>query len=410
MIKTNKKIKCCRHIISFTICSFLIFACSKNDSEGEEEEPQIETKEVSPEVTTLDVTNIFYNTATIGAKIHDKGSSSVTKRGICYNTTGNPTFENDDLETNVSVKASGAYTTELINLESNTIYYIKAFAVNATGVGHGNELTFTTKPAIVPTIENQGFWSNIYANITTVSARIINKGSSDATKRGVCWNTLGNPTIDDDFSVSASSLDDDAFITEIPNLQNNVMYYARMYSINKEGVGYGEDITFTSTKAAVNYTLHKNISPSATELEMYGLIEAAMNKGCEFYSEYAPTLARHLNVYYNSGVATADGNSNGTIRFGARSSMNYITAMHEIAHTFGVGTKSSWSTLLVNGVYGGTNANTILRDITGDNTSEIHGDGSHFWPYGLNFTSEVNSDDDLINHCKIVEAMIKDGL
>lgn len=162
-------------------------------------------------------------------------------------------------------------------------------------------------------------------------------------------------------------------------------------------------------KPNVTYTLHKAENPTENQLEMYDLIDEAMKKSCSYYNQYTK-IVKHLNVYYNPEVPTADGNSNGNIRFGAKSSMNYITAMHETAHTIGVGTSKSWSTLLQDGVYLGSHANEVYQNIVNDKTVKINGDKHHFWPFGLNYTKEVKSENDLINHCKIVEAMLLDGL
>ena len=53
-------------------------------------------------------------------------------------------------------------------------------------------------------------------------------------------------------------------------------------------------------------------------------------------------------------------------------------------------------------------ATQVLRELTGDPGAELHGDAQHFWPYGLNYTSEVTSNEDLIRHCVIVDAMQED--
>ena len=55
-----------------------------------------------------------------------------------------------------------------------------------------------------------------------------------------------------------------------------------------------------------------------------------------YYYNCYTDIVKELNVQYNPSVATADGNINGSIRFGSRDSMNHITAMHEIAHTVGI--------------------------------------------------------------------------
>ena len=38
----------------------------------------------------------------------------------------------------------------------------------------------------------------------------------------------------------------------------------------------------------------------------------------------------------------------------------------------------------------------------------VHADRLHFWPYGLNYSSEVQSEADLTNHCKVVQAIHHD--
>lgn len=96
--------------------------------------------------------------------------------------------------------------------------------------------------------------------------------------------------------------------------------------------------------------------------------------------------------------------------------MNVGTALHEIAHVFGVGLSYKWQTFMtVNAptgkvIFNGKNATNMLRQITGDKNAQIFMDSQHFWPYGLNYVSEYKTESDLINNCKIVKAMIEDGL
>jgi hypothetical protein len=157
----------------------------------------------------------------------------------------------------------------------------------------------------------------------------------------------------------------------------------------------------------ITYTLTRAANPTADQTSAYDLITRAMNEALAIYN-CQTGITKALRVSYDPGVATADANYNGNVRFGARSSMQRITAMHEIGHTLGVGTVSAWSARLSNGVWTGAAANAELRALTGDPAAEIHGDGQHFWPYGLNYTSEVKSDADLVIHCKLVVALRRD--
>jgi hypothetical protein len=157
----------------------------------------------------------------------------------------------------------------------------------------------------------------------------------------------------------------------------------------------------------ITYRLDRAPAPTPAQQNAYNLITTAMNQALAVYNCHTD-IAKTLTVSYVPSVATADANDNGTIRFGATSSMQRITAMHEIGHTMGVGTVSAWSARLSGGVWTGGNANAVLRAITGDPNAAVHGDAAHFWPYGLNYTSEVTSEADLVNHCKVVMGLRRD--
>lgn len=99
------------------------------------------TREQSPTVTTLAVTEITQTTALAGGQILSNGAE-VTVRGVCYSSTNEkPTV--DDMHT-IDGGGAGDYTTPLENLIPNTIYYVRAYAMNSQGVTYGNVVTFTT--------------------------------------------------------------------------------------------------------------------------------------------------------------------------------------------------------------------------------------------------------------------------
>jgi len=157
----------------------------------------------------------------------------------------------------------------------------------------------------------------------------------------------------------------------------------------------------------VSYTLTKAANPTATEADAYARITVAMDLAIANYNCYA-NLTKATTVTYNPSVETADGNVNGSIRFGPSASyMTLPTSMHEIAHTLGVGS-SQFAAMCSNSNFTGTNANNQLREITGIAADQVHGDGTHFWPYGLNYDSEYHGLSDAVNHCKMVSAIRKD--
>jgi hypothetical protein len=157
---------------------------------------------------------------------------------------------------------------------------------------------------------------------------------------------------------------------------------------------------------SVRYTLQEKPMPSSAESTAYAKIRAALDKATEKYNCYT-NLSREVHASYEPGVATADGSTNGSIRFGSDASMHFVTAMHELGHVFGVGA-TQFKPLVQNGVFTGPIATAEMRRISGDAQATVKSDGTHFWPYGLNYVSEYKSEDDLIGHCALVVAIRKD--
>ena len=155
----------------------------------------------------------------------------------------------------------------------------------------------------------------------------------------------------------------------------------------------------------LNWVLNSTGVPA----DVLARITSAMNDACARYNAGANWPARTLTVQYNTGVPTADGSTNGNIRFGANTSyQNVRTAMHEIAHTYGVGLSSGWTSNTSTGDFLGANTVALVKIFDGT-SGVIHTGGGHFWPYGLNYDNEW-SETNAFRHVKLVFAMRSDGM
>jgi hypothetical protein len=160
--------------------------------------------------------------------------------------------------------------------------------------------------------------------------------------------------------------------------------------------------------ATITWTLERAGNPTADQQAAYTLITSAMNAAVARYNNLSD-LGKSITVRYDTSVPTADGNLNGTIRFGAnRSYMTERTALHEIAHTIGVGTSSGWTSLGGSGTWTGAQATALVRQFDGS-SAKLSTGGGHFWPYGLNYENEF-SGTAADRHVRIVAAMVRDGL
>ncbi|MEO5715117.1 MAG: hypothetical protein ABIT37_16685 [Luteolibacter sp.] len=132
-------------------------------------------------------------------------------------------------------------------------------------------------------------------------------------------------------------------------------------------------------------------------------IVAAMDAGVEFYNKNAG-FKKELTANNSPGTPTADSNYDGWINWGQAISRR--VALHEIAHTLGIGTHPNWQKNIKDGIWTGKNANEQLKEFDGKD-AVLHADRMHFWPYGLNFDNESDKEKDL-RHIRMVEAMRKD--
>jgi hypothetical protein len=153
----------------------------------------------------------------------------------------------------------------------------------------------------------------------------------------------------------------------------------------------------TCVFADITYTTYL----SGADSSIASQVEASIAEAVGLYNQYG-SFNKHLNIYYDPSVPTADGNWNGNIRFGGQRTPR--VALHEISHTLGVGTYGTWWNFL-SGVAGGHvwlggYAIGQVEEFDGPG-SVIYAEGFHFWLYGLNYETEDNFVD-RIRHIRMV--------
>lgn len=166
---------------------------------------------------------------------------------------------------------------------------------------------------------------------------------------------------------------------------------------------------FKNNPGNITYTLA--MDPVANPYE-YGLIKTAMDSACAIYNHYFP-ISCNIYVYYNAGIPTAQASNYGSIGFGSNTGYMWVgTAMHEIDHYLGSGTNWNWQNLVSGGNWNGATGNAVSQQLCGSN---VYSDGTHFWPNGINYRSEIENLggyeaqlNGLITNAKVAKAMIVD--
>ncbi len=192
---------------------------------------------ILPIVTsTSAATNITTSTATSGGTITSQGSSPISARGICWSSSNsNPTVA-DFITTETGT--TGAFTSTLVGLSVNTVYYVRAYATNAAGTSYGPLMVFASLS--IPTVTTAPS-TNIATSTFTTGGAITNDGGSTIIARGICWSTSPNPTLADYITTEGGTTG--AFATSLTGLIYGTTYYVRAYATNAIGTAYGTQIS-----------------------------------------------------------------------------------------------------------------------------------------------------------------------
>ncbi|MCX6243211.1 MAG: fibrobacter succinogenes major paralogous domain-containing protein [Bacteroidetes bacterium] len=199
----------------------------------------------TPTVTTNSVTNPTQTTATCGGNVTSDGGLTVSARGVCWNTTGNPTIS-DPRTTDGT--GTGPFTSNMTGLSTGTPYIVRAYATNASGTSYGDEVNFsTTGSGTLPTVLTTAI-SNTTQTSATGGGNVTNDGGSSVTAKGVCYNTTGIPVISDLHTSDGSGTG--TFTSNITGLSASTHYYVRAYATNGSGTAYGDTVSFTTNGAS----------------------------------------------------------------------------------------------------------------------------------------------------------------
>lgn len=195
-----------------------------------------------PIVRTLEVLATDETTVFVKCVVDDSFGMDITERGVCWNDTGNPTYNNNHVVHPLNVL--GEYTCVISNLNYNKNYFVCAYARNANGVGYGQVLGFHIEApsSLLPSVTTAEV-TNITETTAIGGGTVDDEGSTPVTERGICWSTGHNPDLND-FHAQDNHNGLGSYTIEMANLTQDETYYVRAYAINEQGIAFGEEVSF----------------------------------------------------------------------------------------------------------------------------------------------------------------------
>ena len=198
-----------------------------------------------PLVTTVKVEEINETSAAVIGNLVSDGGGTVTVKGFVWDIDNHPDI---NLETKTAYDGNpGEFSDTITELQPGTMYYVRAYAVNESGIAYGEVIGFTTEeiqtidlPEVITVKVDE-----ITENSTVVSGNLISDGGGTVTVKGFVWDINNNPEIGlETKTENGSSLGE--YSTNVDNLQPETTYYIRAYATNEVGTAYGEQLVFTT--------------------------------------------------------------------------------------------------------------------------------------------------------------------
>ena len=189
-------------------------------------------------LSTTNITSITSTSASTGGNIANDGGDNVLSRGICWGTSINPTTSNSKT---IDGNGIGSFTSSMTGLSGSTTYFVRAYATNNVGTYYGNQVSFTTSPAILPILTTTSATLITLFTTAVSGGNITSDGGASVITRGVCWGTSTNPTI----ALSTKTTNGTgigSFTSSLTGLTTSSTYYIRAYATNSVGTSYGNQV------------------------------------------------------------------------------------------------------------------------------------------------------------------------
>jgi uncharacterized protein (TIGR02145 family) len=100
-------------------------------------------------------------------------------------------------------------------------------------------------PSVVTTLASQILY------FTATSGGTVVDGGGIMVYRGICWDTISNPTVNKNKTSDGTGEGD--FTSSMTGLKSGIKYHVRAYASNSVGIEYGNEITFTTHVTGIKF-------------------------------------------------------------------------------------------------------------------------------------------------------------
>jgi N-acetylneuraminic acid mutarotase len=202
-----------------------------------------------PEIATTQATLTSTTSVLLKGEISGLKKGDAEDHGFVWSSeTDQPSLVQFLGITRKGSRGDGEFESNVIDLERNKVYYVRAYVEYDDKVYYGEALSFQTGDLILTTDEiiyDRGKSMKAQGTITGLDPGV------GANQYGHCWSTSNPaPSISSDpFSNLGKPNLEGKFISEIDSLENNQTYFVRSYVLINFGSDtlYGNTLTYTTS-------------------------------------------------------------------------------------------------------------------------------------------------------------------
>jgi len=209
---------------------------------------------VYSKVSTVRAYNTTSTSVSVEGSIDSLTSAAHDEFGFCMDTMSNPTVYKQKILASGTVQL-GSFGGTITGLSPSKTYHIRAFIKDNKKSLYGQDISFTTLAATVPTVTTNSVTS-ILAATAVCGGNVTAEGDRPVLAKGVCFDTVANPTISKNKTMDGWGTG--SYTSNMANLVPNKTYYVRAYATSEFGVGYGAQKTFTTLQKL--YSFHDNFN------------------------------------------------------------------------------------------------------------------------------------------------------
>jgi len=192
---------------------------------------------VGPPVVATDSANsLNTNSFVANGYILTNGGLPITQKGFCYSTSATPDTNSNKV---VDTMSSSAFNNKIVSLNPNTVYHLRAYAINNKGISYGNEILVTTLSVQIANVVTQPC-TNVAGSSFIANGNIVWDGGGKIIEKGFCYSTT--PGVDTNSNKMVNTMSGNTFSTTIGSLTSNTAYYVKAYVLNSVGIAYGNEV------------------------------------------------------------------------------------------------------------------------------------------------------------------------